>query len=229
MSVAQPQVFQSSESAPFERRHIGPGEADQQTMLAALGDASLSALLDRVVPESLRLRAAIDIPDALTEAAVLDELRALADRNAVFRSYIGCGYHDTHTPSVILRNLLENPAWYTAYTPYQPEISQGRLEALFNYQTLVAELTGLPLANASLLDEATAAAEAMTFCQRVNRGNRGRRFLVADDCHPQTIAVLRGRAEPLGIEVVVAAAEEFGSLLDGESFGVLLQLSLIHI
>jgi len=204
----------------FVARHIGPTPEEQQSMLRLLGCASLDALIAQVVPEGLRLTDPIAVPAAASEAEVLAELKALADRNQVLRSYIGCGYHNTHTPSVILRNLLENPAWYTAYTPYQPEISQGRLEALLNFQTMIADLTGLPLANASLLDEATAAAEAMTFCQRVNRKQRGQRFFVDQDCHPQTIAVVQGRAEPLGIEVVVGAPE---TAVAQQAFGVLLQ------
>ena len=204
----------------FEARHIGPTPEAQRRMLNLLGCQSLDALIGQVVPQGLRLTDAIAVADAASEAEVLAELAEIAEQNQVLRSYIGCGYYNTHTPSVILRNLLENPAWYTAYTPYQPEISQGRLEALLNFQTMVADLTGLPLANASLLDEATAAAEAMTFCQRVNRKHRGNCFFVDQDCHPQTLAVIRGRAEPLGIDVVVGAP---ATAADHAPFGALLQ------
>lgn len=192
----------------FVARHIGPSEADQATMLETLGYASREALIDAIVPPAIRRPAtgaqAMGLPDALPEHEALEKLAAIAARNQVFRSFIGQGYHGTYTPGVILRNVLENPAWYTAYTPYQPEISQGRLEAIINFQTMVSELTAMDIANASMLDEATAAAEAMTLCQRVGKG-RSTRFFVADDVLPQTIEVVRTRAEPLGIEVVVGA------------------------
>jgi glycine dehydrogenase len=204
----------------FARRHIGPDALDQTAMLATLGLDSLDALIDAVIPPVIRAAAPLDVGAPRSEAEILGELRRIAGRNQVYKSYIGMGYYDCHTPPVILRNILENPAWYTAYTPYQPEISQGRLEALLNFQTLIAELTGLEIANASMLDEGTAAAEAMTFCRRVSK-SRGAKFFVAHDCHPQTIEVVRTRAEPLGIEVVV------GDPLDGfdgrDCFGMLLQ------
>jgi glycine dehydrogenase len=191
----------------FVARHIGPSDADQSAMLATLGYASRKALIDAIVPAAIRRPTsgpeAMALPEALPEHEALEKLAALAAQNRVFRSFIGQGYHGCFTPGVILRNVLENPAWYTAYTPYQPEISQGRLEAIINFQTMVSELTAMDIANASMLDEATAAAEAMTLCQRVGK-SKSVRFLVADDVLPQTIEVVRTRAEPLGIEVVVA-------------------------
>ncbi|MBI3296921.1 MAG: aminomethyl-transferring glycine dehydrogenase [Elusimicrobia bacterium] len=205
----------------FERRHVSPDEAEQQAMLAALGYQSLDALMDAAVPKSIRLFAPPVLPEALSEQEALAELRALAAKNQVWRSYIGAGYHGTFTPGVILRNVLENPGWYTQYTPYQPEISQGRLEALLNFQTMVSDLTGLPVANASLLDEATAAAEAMALAFAVKGGPDRRSFLAAADAHPQTLAVLRTRAEPLGIEVMTTAPRDFD--FSKSPFGVLLQ------
>jgi len=206
------------EREPFEVRHIGPSPDDQAKMLASLGYASLDDLTVAAVPGAILDRDVLDLPAAATEAEALRELRALAARNRVVTSMIGLGYADTVTPAVILRNVVENPAWYTAYTPYQPEISQGRLEALLNFQTMVADLAGLSMANASLLDEGTAAAEAMTLCRRVSKV-KGGVFVVDAGCHPQTIEVVRTRAEPLGIEVTVA------DLADGlpvtELFGVL--------
>ena len=174
----------------FARRHVGVDAEDEAAVLATLGLDSTDALLDAVVPEGIRLRDPLDLPAGRTEHDVLDELRGLARRNRVATSLIGMGYHGTITPPVIQRNLLENPAWYTAYTPYQPEISQGRLEALLNFQTMVADLTGMDLANASMLDEATAAAEAMAMCRRLSRSTSDV-FVVDPDTHPQTIAVLR--------------------------------------
>ena len=207
----------------FVARHIGPSEADQASMLEALGYRSRQALIDAIVPAAIRRPAtgddAMGLPDALTESEALEKLASLAARNQVFRSFIGQGYHGSFTPGVVLRNVLENPAWYTAYTPYQPEISQGRLEAIVNFQTMVSELTGLDIANASMLDEATAAAEAMTLCQRVGK-SRSARFFVADDVLPQTIAVVKTRAEPLGIEVVVGPASVEAA---NDCFAVLLQ------
>lgn len=202
----------------FTRRHIGPASGDQQAMLAAVGAASLDALVAEVVPPAIRLDAPLALPAGRSEADVLDELRGLAERNEVFRSYIGQGYYGTHTPNVVLRNVLENPAWYTAYTPYQPEISQGRLEALLNFQTMVADLTALDIANASLLDEGTAAAEAMALA-RCGARSKSPVFFVSRHCHPQTIEVVRTRAEGLGIEIV--EGDESQGL--PECFGVLLQ------
>ena len=204
----------------FVRRHIGPGQSQIRAMLDTLGVSTLDALIEKAVPANILSRRPLALDLACTEAEVIEELRRIAADNEIFRSFIGMGYYGTHTPAVILRNVLEDPAWYTAYTPYQPEISQGRLEALLNFQTMVADLTGLDIANASLLDEATAAAEAMTFCRRVSR-NPGSRFFVSRDCLPQTIEVVRTRAAPLGFEVVVGDER---SDFDGDDyFGLLLQ------
>ncbi len=204
----------------FADRHIGPSAADVGTMLAALGLASVDELLDQAVPPSIRDDKPLDLDDAVSEPRAIVRLRALADRNRVVTSLIGTGYHGTHTPGVIRRNVLENPAWYTAYTPYQPEISQGRLEALLNFQTMVCDLTGMEITNASMLDEATAAAEAMTLTRRSTRHD-GTVFFVDAECHPQTIAVVTGRAEPIGIDVVVG--DPATDLASADAFGVLLQ------
>ncbi|MBI4061021.1 MAG: aminomethyl-transferring glycine dehydrogenase [Elusimicrobia bacterium] len=187
----------------FVRRHIGSGPADRRAMLQALGRPTLDSLIDAVVPPSIRLKKPLDLPAALSEAEALEELRAIAGRNQVWRSYLGQGYSDTVTPPVILREILENAGWYTAYTPYQPEIAQGRLEALLNFQTMIIELTGLPVANASLLDEGTAAAEAMAVCLHASEDPAGRIFFVSSRCHPRTIEVVKTRARPLGISVLV--------------------------
>src|SRR5213592_1306499 len=170
----------------FVERHIGPGPEDVGAMLETLGYASLDAFIDAVVPADIRLRRPLGVPAGQSEQAALAEIRALAAKNQVWRSYLGMGYHDCVTPPVILRNVLENPGWYTAYTPYQAEIAQGRLEALLNFQTMVSDLTGLEIANASLLDEATAGAEAMAMCHALDRSQR-RVFFVSEGCHPQTI------------------------------------------
>lgn len=193
----------------FVTRHIGPSDSDIASMLETLGFGTLDDLTRRTVPADILLDRPLDLPDATSEKAVLDELKRMVSSNDVRRSYIGMGYAGTVTPPVIQRNILENPGWYTQYTPYQAEIAQGRLEALFNFQTMVSELTGLEIANSSLLDEGTAAAEAMTMALRVNRKNKSNRFWVAADCHPQTIAVVETRAEPLDIEVIVAPVAEF--------------------
>jgi glycine dehydrogenase len=202
----------------FADRHIGPSADERAKMLAVLGYGSLEDLAEAALPPAIRSVHALAVPTAGSEDEVLAELRELAARNRVMTSMIGLGWHDTVTPAVIRRAILENPAWYTAYTPYQPEISQGRLEALLNFQTMVAELTGLPIAGASLLDESTAAAEAMSLCRRVAKST-SRRFIVDLNCHPQTIAVLRTRAEPVGVELDVVALDP--AALSGEFFGVL--------
>ena len=204
----------------FVGRHVGPDAAETRAMLDVLGLDSLDQLIDKVIPASILSAAPLALPEGRSEPETLALLRAIAGTNRVLRSFIGTGYHDTFTPTVILRNVLENPAWYTAYTPYQPEISQGRLEALLNFQTMVTDLTGLEIANASLLDEATAAAEAMAFCQRLSK-SKSKAFFVSRDCHPQTIEVVRTRAEPLGFEVIVGDAAT--ELAAHEVFGVLLQ------
>lgn len=206
--------------ADFIGRHIGPSKADQTSMLATLGFASLDAMTKAVVPAAILSEQDLQLDSAISEAEVLDAIRNIADKNQVLKSFIGMGYYNCHTPTVILRNLLENPAWYTAYTPYQPEIAQGRLEALLNFQTMVSDLTGMEIANASLLDEATAAAEAMTFCQRLAK-SQSKTFFVSQDCFPQTIDVVRTRAAPIGIDVVVGDHRKDLDQLD--CFGVLLQ------
>ncbi len=207
-------------AAEFIARHIGPSAEDQQQMLSTLGCNSLEQLTSEVVPEAIAMAEELDVVDSCTEAQALAELRALAEQNKVFRSFIGQGYYNTITPNVIQRNILENPAWYTAYTPYQPEISQGRLEALINFQTMVTDLTGMQMSNASMLDEGTAAAEAMSLCQRMSK-SKSQRFFVDSDCLPQTIEIIKTRAEPTGIEVVVGDP----AALDAETelFGMLLQ------
>ena len=207
------------QSTDFIRRHIGPSDGDIQAMLKALGIASLDALIDKAVPASIRTRNAAKLPSR-SESQVLAEIRRIASRNKVLKSMIGMGYYDCHTPSVILRNVLENPGWYTAYTPYQAEISQGRLEALLSFQQMVIDLTGLPVANASLLDEATAAAEAMTMMKRLAKSESDVLF-VDSGCHPQTIAVVATRAEPLGLKVEIGDA--LGDLDPARVFGIILQ------
>ena len=207
--------------APFAERHIGPREDEIAKMLAVVGHGSLEELARAAVPEAIRATERLDLPPAAGEPQVLAELRALADANTRVQPMIGCGYSGTHTPGVILRNVLESPAWYTAYTPYQPEISQGRLEMLLNFQTVVADLTGLDVAGASLLDESTAAAEAMTLARRQSKAPQGAAFVVDAETHPQTLAVLTTRAQPLGLRVEVADLS--GGLPAGELFGLLLQ------
>ncbi len=204
----------------FVARHIGIDEAAEQHMLSVVGAASRRALIDAIVPRSIARRHAMQLPAPVTEAAALAEMKAIASQNKVFKNYIGQGYYSCHTPGVILRNILENPAWYTAYTPYQAEISQGRMEALINFQTMVCDLTGMPIANASMLDEATAAAEAMTLAKRsVKSKSKSNTFVVAGDCHPQTIEVIQTRAKPLGIEVSIAmSAEEWDSKIKGGDY-----------
>ncbi|MEY9949621.1 aminomethyl-transferring glycine dehydrogenase [Kitasatospora sp. GAS1066B] len=211
-------------ASPFESRHIGPDAAAQEKMLAQVGYGSLDELSAAAVPEAIRSITGLDLPAGRTEAQVLAELRELAGRNQVLTPMIGLGYYGTFTPPVILRNVMENPAWYTAYTPYQPEISQGRLEALLNFQTLVSDLTGLPTSGSSLLDEGTAAAEAMALARRVTKV-KGGVFLVDADTLPQTIAVIETRALPTGVEVVVADLSEGipAEIAEGGVFGVLLQ------
>ncbi len=208
----------------FVDRHIGPNDSEIATMLRVVGHESLDALTDAIVPAGIKSTGGLALPEAQTEVDALARIRAIAERNQVLRSFIGQGYYGTHTPNVILRNILENPAWYTAYTPYQAEISQGRMEALINFQTMCADLTGMEIANASLLDEATAAAEAMTLAKRSAK-SKSNTFLVAGDTHPQTLAVLHTRAEPLGLAVEVAdSADAFNEALQkGDYFGVLVQ------
>jgi len=212
-------LVELEDAVGFSSRHIGTTPEAQAAMLAELGYASRAALMDAIVPPSIREQAPIPLPGPMTEAAALAKLKDLASANRVAKSYIGQGYYGTHTPGVILRNILENPAWYTAYTPYQPEISQGRLEALVNFQTMVCDLTGMDIANASMLDEGTAAAEAMTLALRTGKST-SRKFFVADDVFAQTQDVVRTRAAPLGIEVVTGPADAAGS---ADAFAALLQ------
>lgn len=196
-------------STPFVRRHVGPSPDDQRRMLKSLGLTSLDGLMSEAMPAAIRLKGQLDLPEGLSETEFLSKARQTAAKNKLFRSFIGQGYYDCNTPSVILRNILENPSWYTAYTPYQAEISQGRMEALLNFQTMVADLTGLPIANASLLDEGTAAAEAMALCRSVNRKTKSHVFVVDQDTFPATIEVVRTRANHLGIEVRVVDVDSY--------------------
>ena len=203
----------------FARRHIGPNENEVREMLHEVGFENLEALIDAAVPKNIRLDRQLNLPKAKSETDALTELRAIAGKNKVTRSFIGTGYYDCITPPVIQRNIFENPGWYTAYTPYQAEIAQGRLEALLNFQQMIMDLTALDIANASLLDEATAAAEAMSLCHAVVPDRKT--FFVADNCHPQTIAVIQTRAKPLGIEIKIG---DYSHLkFDEAFFGALVQ------
>ena len=219
-----PSLRELEHHGAFLERHIGPNDAEIAHMLRVVGHDSLDAMTDAIVPASIKSAQPLALPAPINEEEALAKIRAVAARNQVFRSFIGQGYYGTHTPKVILRNILENPAWYTAYTPYQAEISQGRMEALINFQTMVTDLTGMEIANASLLDEATAAAEAMTLAKRSAK-SKSNTFLVAGDTHPQTLEVLATRAEPLGITVdVVRSTDAFHQkLAAGDYFGVLVQ------
>src|SRR5713226_1502023 len=214
------QKIDHRQSGPdFARRHIGPNEDEAAEMLGSLGFENVEALIDAAVPKNIRLDRELNLPEAKSESEALAELRVIAGKNKVARSFIGAGYSDCITPPVIQRNILENPGWYTAYTPYQAELAQGRLEALLNFQQMIVDLTALDIANASLLDEATAAAEAMSLCHAVAPNRKT--FFVADNCHPQTIAVVQTRAKPLGIEVKIGDYSRFK--FDSTVFGVLVQ------
>ncbi|WP_193165156.1 aminomethyl-transferring glycine dehydrogenase [Microbulbifer hainanensis] len=217
--MTQPTLQQLEQHDAFIHRHIGPDPVQVQAMLEALGVSSIDELIEKTVPASIRKEDELDLADAVNEQEALAELKSLAGRNKIYRTFIGMGYHDTITPNVILRNVLENPGWYTAYTPYQPEIAQGRLEGLLNFQQMIMDLTGMELANASMLDEGTAAAEAMAMCKRQVKRNKSNVFFVDADCHPQTIAVVKTRAEHFGFEVVVGNPEQ----MPAELFGALLQ------
>ncbi|MFI8462204.1 aminomethyl-transferring glycine dehydrogenase [Stutzerimonas stutzeri] len=219
-----PSLSQLQQPDAFLRRHLGPDQGEQQAMLDALGLSSREQLIEQTVPPAIRLQAELNLPPALDEQAALAKLRGYAEQNQLWTSLIGMGYHGTITPPVILRNVLENPGWYTAYTPYQPEIAQGRLEALLNYQQMIIDLTGLDLANASLLDEGTAAAEAMTLARRMAK-SKSNRFFVEENCHPQTLSVVQTRAEAFGFELVVGTLAE---LAGQEVFGALLQYPDTH-
>ncbi len=224
MSALKP-LAELENPAEFRARHIGPDDADERHMLSVIGAASRRALIDAVVPRAIARGDVMRLPDAVTEAEALAELKQIAAKNRVAKSFIGQGYHGTLTPGVILRNVLENPAWYTAYTPYQAEISQGRMEALVNFQTMVCELTGMAIANASMLDEATAAAEAITLAKRSVK-SKSQKVVVAGDCHPQTLEVIHTRCKPLGLTVVPAnSADEWNALIaGGDYFAVLAQV-----
>lgn len=219
MTETRPTLKELEAADDFANRHIGPDEAESIAMLKTLGLSSLDELVEKTVPGKIRADLP-DLPEARSEAQVLGKLRELAGRNQPLTSLIGQGYHDCILPPVIQRNLLENPGWYTAYTPYQAEIAQGRLEALINFQQMVIDLTGLALANASMLDEATAAAEAMTLMRRMGK-NKSPRCFVAEDMHPQTLAVLETRAKPLGIELDIGDPDSDFEASD--YFGVILQ------
>ncbi len=222
--MSKPSLRDLEHHDAFVDRHIGPNDTEIAQMLRAIGHDSLDALTDAIVPGTIAPTGTLQLDDSLTEVEALARIRDIAGRNRVFRSFIGQGYYGTHTPNVILRNILENPAWYTAYTPYQAEISQGRMEALINFQQMCADLTAMDIANASLLDEATAAAEAMTLAKRAAR-SKSNTFLVAGDTHPQTLEVLQTRATPLGLQVEIArSTDEFHArLAAGDYFGVLVQ------
>src|SRR6185295_81658 len=207
--------------ATFADRHIAPSAEETVQMLRELGFENLEALVDATVPKNIRLDRTLNLPKAKSENEALTELRGLSSKNRVVRNFTGAGYSDTITPPVIQRNVLENPGWYTAYTPYQAELAQGRLEALLNFQTMVTDLTALDIANASLLDEATAAAEAMALCHNAATDRSRNKFFVADNCHPQTIEVMRTRAKPLGIEIVTGDFADFK--FDEAVFGALVQ------
>jgi glycine dehydrogenase len=224
MSTENPSLRELEQHDAFIDRHIGPNDAEIARMLRTLGFDSLEAMTGAIVPASITSSKPLALPDAMSEVEALAKIRAVADKNKVFKSFIGQGYYGTHTPNVILRNILENPAWYTAYTPYQAEISQGRMEALINFQTMCADLTGMEIANASLLDEATAAAEAMTLAKRSAKA-KGNAIVVFGDAHPQTIEVMRTRAEPLGIVVKQAnsAAEWDAAIAADDYFAALIQ------
>ena len=220
MVQKNPKLAELEDKAAFIDRHIGPGESDRQKMLKALGVDSVETLISQVVPAAIRSEELLALDESCTEQEALDYLKSVAQKNDVYKSFIGQGYYNSFTPGVIVRNVLENPGWYTAYTPYQPEISQGRLEAILNFQTMVADLTGMDLANASMLDEGTAAAEAMTLCQRMSK-SKSNVFFVSGECLPQTIGVIKTRARPIGIELVIG--DHRTDLENLECFGALFQ------
>ena len=223
--MSRPALSSLENASEFIARHIGITAEDEQHMLSVIGEASRQSLIDSIVPANIRRSAAMDLPPAVTEADALAELKAIAGKNQhQIKSFIGQGYYSNHLPTVILRNVLENPAWYTSYTPYQAEISQGRMEALVNFQTMVAELTGMPIANASMLDEATAAAEAMTLAKRTVKA-KGHVIIVSGDTHPQTIEVMQTRAAPLElvVKVVSSHAEWDAAIAADDYFAALIQ------
>jgi len=208
----------------FVNRHIGPSQRDIDYMLGIIGVSDVDQLIDETVPKSIRSNQELELPSAQTEAEFIKNFKYLADKNKVFRSYIGMGYHECITPAVIQRNILENPGWYTAYTPYQAEIAQGRLEAIINFQTMITDLTGMQIANASLLDEGTAAAEAMSMLHRVKAKSKkqAHKFFIEQNTFPQTLDVMIGRAEPVGIQIVIGDRSEV-DVSDPDLFGICLQ------
>ncbi|HIF15467.1 MAG TPA: glycine dehydrogenase (aminomethyl-transferring), partial [Bacteroidetes bacterium] len=209
----------------FQNRHIGPRDMDINIMLDSLSLPNIEKLISKVIPENIRMDKVLDLPEVLSENDLINELKKIAEKNKVNKSFIGLGYNNTITPPVILRNIFHNPGWYTQYTPYQAEISQGRLEALLNFQTMISDLTGMEIANASLLDEGTAAAEAMIMLynekNKKNKGDTINKFLISESCLPQTIDILKTRATPLGIEIIESKSPEFN--YDDKVFGVLIQ------
>ena len=219
--VERQHFLNEAQMTNFTDRHIGPSTNEVEQMLHSMGVKSLDELIEQTIPDSIRTPKDLSLPQGLSEKKCLETLKQYADQNEIWRSYLGLGYHNCITPSVILRNLLENPGWYTSYTPYQAEISQGRMESLLIFQTVVQDLTGVDISNSSLLDEATAAAEAMTMTHRISRGKKGNTFFVSKDCHPQTIKVVQSRAEPLGLTVIVGDHEEYD--FSQQIFGALLQ------
>ena len=194
-------------SKEFIYRHIGPSEEEQVKMLRAVGYKTLEDVMKNTVPEKILLKDELKIDNPLSENDALKKLKSISKKNKIFRNFIGMGYYNSFTPNVILRNILENPGWYTSYTPYQPEVAQGRLEMLLNFQQLIIDLTGMDIANASLLDEATAAAEAVGLCQRLNK-NESKKIYISDSCNPQTIDLIKTRAEPFGLELFIGNEKE---------------------
>ncbi len=221
MPIRFPSLTELSPANEFQQRHIGPNAQQTDDMLATLNVDSISSLMEKIIPAAIRSETTAGLQSSFSEQQALQELRTIANHNQVFKAYLGMGYHDTYVPNVILRNVLENPGWYTAYTPYQPEIAQGRLEGLLNFQQMIIELTGMELANASMLDEATAAAEAMAMSKRIAKKNRSNSYFVSADVHPQTLAVVRTRAEHFGFDVIVG--DPLTDLAEQSVFGVLLQ------
>ena len=205
----------------FVDRHIGPDNDEINEMLKTIGVESLEKLISETIPSNIRLSEKLNLDDPVTEFRFLENLKKIAAKNKVFKSYIGMGYYPTRVPAVVRRNVLENPGWYTQYTPYQAEIAQGRLEALMNFQTMIIDLTGLPIANASLLDEGTAAAEVMSMFLHITKNRNANKFFVSDNCFPQTIDVIKTRAIPLGIELVIGNV--FSTTFNDDYFGILFQ------
>ena len=212
----------------FIKRHIGPSKKDEKDMLRQLGYQNISELISQTVPEKILFKGELNIGEPNSEYEALRILKGLSRKNQIYSNFIGMGYYGTYTPNVIIRNILENPGWYTSYTPYQPEVAQGRLEMLLNFQQMIIDFTGMDIANASLLDEGTAAAEAMGLSHRLNKKDSDLVF-ISKDCHPQTIEVVKTRAEPLGLKVLIGDDEELNNIKNDIVCGILQYLSLIHI